>query len=64
MVDERRFNVVKDRYKRLLRQVPCRFAKVDCRFYNPYEGDCSALMGLFCEHEDCDFYKKKEVVSL
>ena len=35
-------------------------AKVDCKCYRPLDHDCSGLNGLYCEWEDCKFYKPRE----
>jgi hypothetical protein len=34
-----------------------RSPRTDCRCYDPDTHDCHALTGLWCEWEDCKFYK-------
>ena len=31
----------------------------DCRFYDPEKNRCKGLTGLWCQVEDCNFYKPK-----
>lgn len=36
-------------------------ARIDCRAYNTEYRDCDGLNALWCEVEDCKFYKPREV---
>ena len=35
-------------------------ARTDCRCYDPKYHGCNGLSALWCEVEECKFYKKKE----
>lgn len=37
-----------------------RSAKTSCRMYDPLTQNCHGLTGLWCEWEDCKFYKERQ----
>ena len=49
--------------KEMLRQIAAtkkRPPRTDCKIYDPDRRDCHGLTGLWCEWENCKFYKPKE----
>lgn len=60
MIDERKEDQLKKEYKKILHHYPTRAARTDCLMYNEDKHICKGLIGLFCEHEECVFYKPKE----